>query len=510
MKKWLVVFFSALWLFALPASDFLGEFSDRRSYIPDHLSFYTGNDLFNYGISRNDDDQLSYSFDFQLEAPLWFLRFNANGITNRGWRDGWDMTDYAKRFSPGAPVRRGRYDSLETAFGLKLRPLEEDLYIHIYPEIGLALTGDYGWEWGQNVIHRLMGIHEVTLPYDSAGEGNARMMLGLRMNLGYKIFNFQRTSLIAEVEASTKNIMHFQSENQVLGRVSVSTKTHDLIGFHLGYMYAASLGDETSYTQDLCLRYLNGLRAGFTIDTGIVFLKYTGNPITNYGYGYLGFDLMGFFQPRNWERSDAFMRFSSAGFYDRSYNIISVGIPFSDQFSFVIRNSYLGGDPVNPREEASVDLSMTERFKRDYSFFALGVRYEIPGLLGGYLTPCLELSAGLQVFRLWILFNQMDDESIWAEVPSVMIDRNNYYGLLSLEGGFTVLPEELLVFGDTSVQIEAFGGLNVILGGSTWDISYYRYFHRYWTEDDYVLEDKGFASRLIPYFGAGIKLGFDL
>ena len=140
----------------------------------------------------------------------------------------------------------------------------------------------------------------------------------------------------------------------------------------------------------------------------------------------------------------------------------------------------------------------------------MGVRYEIPGLLGGYLTPYLELSAGLQVFRLWILFNQMDDESIWAKVPSVMIDRNNYYGLLSLEGGFTVLPEELLVFGDTSVQIEAFGGLNVILGGSTWDISYYRYFHRYWTEDDYVLEDKGFASRLIPYFGAGIKLGFDL
>ncbi len=100
MKKWLALFVFALVSLSLFASDFWGEFKKAQSYIPDHVYLYTGNDLFNYGISRNDDDQLSYSFDFQVEAPLWFMRFNANGITNRGWRDGWDMTDYNKPLIP--------------------------------------------------------------------------------------------------------------------------------------------------------------------------------------------------------------------------------------------------------------------------------------------------------------------------------------------------------------------------------------------------------------------------
>ncbi|MBP5162551.1 MAG: hypothetical protein ILP16_06195 [Spirochaetales bacterium] len=512
MKKLLVLFLCFLTAVSLSASDFIGDFSRKESYIPDHVIAATGNDLFNFGISRNDDDQLSYSFDFQLEAPLWYLRFNANGITNRGWRDGWDMTDYSKPYTPGASVIRGRYDSIETVLGMKLRPVEEDFYLHLYPEIGFALTGDYGWEWGQNVIHRMMGIHEVALPYDNADEKNVHMMLDLRANAGYKIFNFQRTSLIAEVEASTKNILGFQSENQILGRVSVSTKTHDLIGFHFGYMYATDLGEDTSYTQDLYLRYLNGLRAGFTVDTGIFFVKYTCSPLNNYGYGYLGFDLMGFFKPRNWERSDAFMRFSSARLYDRDYNIISLGIPLSDGgFSFIIKNSYLGGDAISPKQEAAEDLNKYERFKRDYSFFAAGIRYDFPDLVYGYVTPFVELTAGLQIFRIWVLYNQLDDDSLWGEVhPSQKIEMDNYYGLISLEGGLSVLPEDLVVFQDTSVQIELFGGVNMILGGDTWTISIYRFIHKLWEDITYPLKDLGTAARFIPYFGFGVKLGFDL
>ena len=167
MKRVLVFLLCSLTLLSLSASGFLDGFKDKRNYIPDHVYLYTGNDLFSYGITRNDDDQLSYSFDFQLEAPLWYTRFNANGITNRGWRDGWDMTDYDVPYTPGSTVIRGRYDSLETVIGLKLQPVEEDFYLHVYPEVGFAFVGDYGWEWGQNAIHRMMNIHEVDLPYDS-------------------------------------------------------------------------------------------------------------------------------------------------------------------------------------------------------------------------------------------------------------------------------------------------------------------------------------------------------
>ena len=131
MKKQLALFAFALIAVSLFASGFLSDFRKKESYIPDHVYLYTGNDLFNFGITRNDDDQQSYSFDLQVEAPLWYVRFNANGITNRGWRDGWDPNDYTKPRSPGAPVIRGRYDSLETVAGLKLRPVEDDFYLHL-------------------------------------------------------------------------------------------------------------------------------------------------------------------------------------------------------------------------------------------------------------------------------------------------------------------------------------------------------------------------------------------
>ena len=163
-----------------------------------------------------------------------------------------------------------------------------------------------------------------------------------------------------------------------------------------------------------------------------------------------------------------------------------------------------------PKQEASEDLNKNVRFKRDYSFFSAGVRYNLPEFLYGYVTPFVELTAGLQIFRIWVLNNQLDDDHLIVKNPSYKFDLDNYYGLISFEGGLTLLPENLLVFGDTSAQIELFGGVNVIFGGSTWELSFYRFLHR-WLEDlDYPLDDMGTDARFIPYFGFGVKLGFDL
>ena len=513
MKKSLVLLLCLLTVVSLFASGFLDELRDRKSYIPDHVLLYTGNDKFNYGITRNDDDQLSYSFDFMVESPLWYLRFNANGFTNRGWRDGWDMRDYDKEYTPGALVVRGRYDSLETVAGFKFRPVENDFYIHIYPEIGFALVGDYGWEWGQNGVHRLLGIHEVELPYDNDGAKTVRLMLDGRVNIGYKLMKLKRTSLIAEIEASTKNIMGFQTENLILGRISISTQTHDLIGFHFGYMFASELGDYPSYTRDLYLQYLNGWKMGFTLDTGILFLKYTGSLETGFGYGYFGFNVLGFFEPRSWDQTDAYLSFSKARFYGSFYNYISVGIPVSDSFSLVLKNAYLGGNPLNKKEEESDDLNKYSRFKREYSSFTLGARYNLPGFASDFITPYIELTAGMQIFKVFTLNNQLSDDVMdMYDIPnpSYLNNHDHYFAMLSLEGGFTVLPEDLLVFQDTCVQIDVFGGVNYLFSGKTEDIAYYRYIHEEWKGIIYATDDKGPLVRFIPYFGFGVKFGFDL
>lgn len=513
MKRLFVLLLSVLTAVSVFAAAFLDEFGDAESYIPDHVLLYTGNDKFNYGITRNDDDQLSYSFDFQVEAPVWYIRFNANGLTNRGWREGWDIRDHEKYFTPGASVVRGRYDSLETVAGLKLRPVENDFYIHLYPEIGFALVGDYGWEWGQNAIHRMSGIHEVNLPYDNGGAKTVRLMLDARANIGYKLLKLRRTNLIAEVEASTKNIMGFESQNLILGRVSISTKTHDIIGFHFGYMFASAPGDYPSYTRDLYLDYMNGWKMGFTIDTGILFLKYTGSPETGFGYGYFGFNVMGFFEPRDWEQTDAYLSFSKARFYGSFYNYISVGIPFADNFAFVLKNAYLGGNPIDKKGEMAADLNKEDRLKREYSSFAIGVRFNLPSFASGFITPYAELTGGLQIYKIFMLMNQLDDETMPPSTPgrpSYLLELPNYFPLLSLEGGFTILPEELVAFRDTSVQIELFGGVNYLFAGDTDSITTYRYIHRMWVDPDFPVEDRGFAVRFIPYFGFGVKFGFDL
>lgn len=513
MRKCLFLFLILGLSTSLFASEFLDSFTKKESYIPDHVVLSNGNDLYSYGISRNDDDQLSYSFDLQVEAPLWHFKFDANGFTNRGWRDGWDVRDNTVRYTPGASVIRGRYDSIETVLGLKLRPVEEDFYIHIYPEIGFSLVGDYGWEWGQNIIHRIANIHEVILPYDNDGAKHVFAMLNGRTNIGYKFFNYQNTSLIAEVEASSKNILGYISENQILARLSVSTKTHDILGAHLGYMYASSLGDVSSYTRDLYIRYVDGMRLGFTIDTGIISLKYTATMTSGYGYGYLGIDIMGFFRPKIWKETDFYTRVASVSLYDRSMHYISVGIPAFGHFDFIIKNSNSGGDPISPKEEQTDDLNKTVRNKRDYSFTSMGLRYTFPDIANGYISPYIELTAGVQIFKLYTLYNQVDDEVMefngWI-YPSQMMPLRNFFGLINLEGGVTVLPKSTVVFGDTSIQIDLFGGVNMVLGGQTYTISFYRDIDKTWNNPDYPLTDLGFAGRIFPYFGLGVKFGFDL
>ena len=513
MKKTIALLLFVLVAASLSAWELIDDFMDPKSYIPDHVIVYTGNDKFNHGITRNDDDQLSYSFDFQVEAPVWYARFNANGFTNRGWREGWTLRDQEQPYVDGAEIHRGRFDSLETVVGLKLDLLESDFYVHLYPEIGFALVGDYGWEWGQNAIHRMLHIHIVDLPYDNDGAKNVFLMLDGRLNIGYKLANFARTSLILELEASTKNIMGFMSDSLVLGRFSISTKTHDIIGVHFGYEFTSKLGDYPSYTRDLYLTDVSGWKVGFTIDTGIYFMKYTGSLETGYGYGYLGFDIMGFFEPRNWTRTDAWLSFSKARFYGSFYNYLTIGVPVADKLTIVLKNAYLGGNPIDKKGEQSSDLNRVERFKREYSSVTAGLRYSLPSLANGYITPYIELSGGLQIYKIFMLLNQLDDDIISMyenPTPSYLIDWGCYYGLLNLETGITVLPEDLLVFQDTSIQIDIFGGVNLVLGGNTNDVSLYRYIHKIWLDPEFPAYDRGFAARVIPYFGIGAKFGFDL
>ena len=58
MKKSIALMLVALAVLSVSASGFLDDFKDGENYVPDHVYLFTGNDLFSYGVTRNDDDQL--------------------------------------------------------------------------------------------------------------------------------------------------------------------------------------------------------------------------------------------------------------------------------------------------------------------------------------------------------------------------------------------------------------------------------------------------------------------
>ena len=176
-----------------------------------------------------------------------------------------------------------------------------------------------------------------------------------------------------------------------------------------------------------------------------------------------------------------------------------------------MKNAYLGGNPIDKKGEKDADLNKVDRYKREYSSFAIGVRFNLPSFASGYITPYAELTGGLQIYNIYLLMNQLDDESMPAiSPPSYLLEIDHYFPLLCFEGGLTILPEDLVVFQDTSMQVELFGGVNYLFAGDTDAITTYRYIHRMWADPTFPMEDRGFAGRFIPYFGFGVKFGFDL
>lgn len=463
-----------------------------------------GNDKWAYGLSRNDDDQLSYSEHLAIESDRWFIRADLDGITNRGWRTGWDIMDptvqdldYQNHFY------HGRIDYALLNAGFKWNAFSLRFFnIYIEPSFGVAAAGYMHFDYLQNLIHKISKIHPVDLPYDWGTALKFYPYQSLLVSNNFHIYNFEKSFLSLGIDAYAEASYGFSSSEHILGRLSLQNEYSTYLSASIGYMASQSWTD--SSTMELYNRYINGPFAEVIINAGFVSVDYYTFLRNHFGYGRFTVDVMKIFEPSTWVQSDVFYSLGISRMLNITFNETEVGVPVLDTgLSVILKNRYVAGYPIDSAYEESSDPSHAARLKRAFTSATLGVKYAYPiSALKNWLTPYAELSAGMAYWRHDYLFNMNNtfgEGDYDLGVPSISTTPA-YSFIIDAEIGLTLLPEGVIRMGNTTLQISAFAGAFWVVNSSSLTDETYGYFS----------SSELLWGCIIPRFGALASFGFDV
>ncbi len=456
-----------------------------------------GNDKWAYGFSRNDDDQLSYSEHIAVESDRWFIRMDFDGITNRGWKRGWDIRDWSKMDEPAESFYNGRLDVAELKAGLRISAFDSDYFsFSISPETGLFLAGYMGFDFLQNTIHKISHIHLVDLPYDWR-DVRVYGYLGADTVSSVKALRLEKSYLSISLDVGAYSAIGFQSTENASLRLSLQNDYSEFLSVSFGWKWVQE--HSPSDTMELYGRYINGPYYSFCIDTGILSLRYFTELTNHFGYAVYSVDAMSFFRKSTWQENDFIYSTGISRMIGMNFNELELELPFTDHLSGVFKNRYVAGYPLDPKNEASADPKESGRMKKAYSGYTIGAKYRYPiEAIGSYITPYGEISIGLMDWNISYLVNMI------AGMPIPAVDglMHSYSFLADAELGLAFLPERLLTAGQSSICFSAFAGLSYVTGREI--VTAYRYISEN-HEEGYRLSDS-FLFR----FGAMIRIGFDV
>lgn len=474
-----------------------GLYSGDNPWSISSVKLGLGNDKWAYGFSRNDDDQLSYSEHIGLESHRWFLRMDFDGITNRGWKKGWDIKDSDKEDSSVSSFYSGRLDVAEVKAGLKLQAFNTDLFsFKLTPETGFFLAGYMGFDYLQNTIHKISHIHRVDLPYDW-NDVKAYGYLGLDTISSFDLLELEKSAFAISFDAAAYSAFGFQSTENLSIRFSLQNEYSEFISVSFGWKWVQE--HSSSSTMELYGRYLNGPYYSFNIDTGVLSLRYFTELTNHFGYAIYSVDAMSFFRKSTWERNDIIYLTGFSRMIGMNFNELEMEVPFTPHLSGIFKNRYVAGYPLDPKDEASSDLKENGRLKKAYSGYSLGVKYKYPiEALASYVTPYMEASIGLMDWNISYLINMLD----YAPVPAFDNLMHDYSFLADAEVGLSFIPEGKLSFDTSSICFSVFAGLSYVTGRD--NVTYYRYI-----SSDYIPDYK-LSDSFIFRFGAMIQIGFDI
>ncbi len=422
-----------------------------------------GNDKYAYGLSRNDDDQLSYSEHVYLSGERWYLQANLNGITNRGWKSGWDIRDSSVEDS-GA-LYSGRIDVTEIKAGLNFTHDFESLFsLRVSPETGFFLSGNTGYDFLQNTIHKISKIHRVDLTYDY-NEIRFHYYLGLNSVIYANIYSLGESKLALSLGGSIYHAFGFESGEKINASLTLYNDYSEIVGMTAGWNWTQE--HNSSSTMDLYSRYINGPYAGYTINTGFFAINYFTELTNHFGYAVLSFDVMSLFHPTIWKENNIYFSMGFCNMMGLTYCDQELNYPFAENWSVVLKNRYVAGYPIN--KEVELDSIPTEmmRVKQGHSMNTIGIEYEYPvAALGNWIAPYVSLGLGYMKWDLTFLSNMIDYMPLPSYSYGFSNDNNgpDWSFVVESEVGITMIPEGLISFNSTSFTLSVFAGMSYVTG----------------------------------------------
>ena len=456
MKKTLLIIFLS---FVLSIS----LFASSSEWAISSVKLGIGNDKYAYGLSRNDDDQLSYSEHIYLSGEKWYLQANLNGITNRGWKENWDIRD-SWSWDDGE-LYSGRIDVTEIKGGLNYTHDFGKLFsLRVSPETGFFLSGNTGYDFLQNTIHKLSKIHRVDLTYDYS-DVRFHFYLGLGSVFYTNICSLENSKLALSLGASIYHAFAFESGEKINGSLTLYNDYSEILGVTAGWNWIEE--HNSSSTMELYSRYINGPYAGYTINTGFFALNYFTELTNHFGYAVLSFDVMSLFRPTIWKENNIFFSMGFSKMMGLTYCDQRLNYPVDDHWSVVLQNRYVAGYPVNKKVELEGLPREEIRFKQGHSMNTIGIEYEYAvETLGNWITPYASFSLGYMRWDLTLLTNMIEEQQFSSMNFgfSGLGGGPDYSFVADAEAGITFIPEGLISFNSTSLSLSVFAGMSYVTG----------------------------------------------
>ncbi len=495
MKK-LLLFILILFISisSLLATSFL-DYSDAKSWIPESLCIGMGNDKWAIGsISYNMDDQLTFSEHFYLEAPAWTMNVNLLSITNRGWMEGWSAKDVTKVGS-GERID-GRYDVSQILLGLPLNIVNtKGFYLYTKPEFGLSIIGNQHYDVLQNTLHKIIKAAPLEVDYE-IDNNIVKSTLNLYLEAGGVIANVKSAALVLALRTDLLNTIDFSSKQIIYGSVGLIRDNLDILILSLGYSFVQSYSGFK--TQEVYHDYLRGPILSLSINSGLIRIDYTARLQTGFGFGVISVDVLSLFKKPTWDNSDIFLDVGTSSQLNCTFFNIKLGIPILDtRFSAILSTRFLSGNPSFKGWETEMDPKEWPRFKRSYSALLLGTRYEFDNK-EAIVTPYSEITIGLMTWEVRTLNNMLDPIENEEKVHSIVNPKLLSFAA-DLEIGLKFIPSGALKTANSEFMFSIFSGFTFIHNSKK--VATYLFD---------TTEDSVKIGAIIPRWGFGIEIGFDL
>lgn len=490
MKRLLSILIVLLSAMCMLSAITFSDYNNRKSWIPESLCIGMGNDKWAIGtISYNMDDQLTFSEHFFIEAPAWTFNVNMLSITNRGWKEGWSTTDAT--ISSDNSLFSGRYDVTQVLFGIPIDIIDTyDFYFYLKPELGLSFIGNQHYDVLQNTLHKIIKAAPLYVNYE---EGNfVKPTLNMFIEAGGYLLDVESTQLILATRADFYNTFDFASKEIIYGSIGLIKHNADILTLSLGYSFVQSYSQYK--TQSVYHEYLKGMIFSLSINSGFLRIDYTARLQTGFGFGVISVDVLSLFKEPTWQDSNLFLDLGISSQINSTFFNIKLGYPISNSnWSIVSSTRFLSGNPSFKDWETIMDPKDWPRYKRSYSAFLVGSRYEF-NTKELIVKPYSEITLGMMTWEVRELRNMMTDNDIHS-----IVNPKLFSFALDLELGLKFIPSGALKSGNSEFQFIIFSGFTAI-HNSKKVISYL-----YDTTQD---SEK--ISTIIPRWGFGIEIGFDL